>query len=60
VSKRLAIALAAVLVLSLALNALLFWKYAQQKIEVAFASEQTKIFEEMRAQALQSDPGQAV
>ncbi len=33
----------------------LFWSYGWLKIRVAFASEQTQIFEEMRTQALQSD-----
>jgi hypothetical protein len=42
-------------VFSLALNAVLFWEYVRQKIEVAFASDQIEIFEAMRTRALQSD-----
>jgi hypothetical protein len=57
--KRLTIALVVAVVLSLALNASLFWKYARQHLEVAFAAEQTEIYEEMRARALQSDPAGA-
>ncbi len=37
----------------------LFWSYGWLKIRVAFASEQTEIFDEMRARALQSDPAGA-
>jgi hypothetical protein len=33
----------------------LFWSYGWLKIQVAFASEQTQIFDEMRTRALQSD-----
>jgi hypothetical protein len=57
--KRLTIALVVVVVLSLALHVVLFWKYFQQSIEVVFASEQTEIFEEMRARALRSNPTEA-
>jgi hypothetical protein len=32
-----------------------FWGYGSLKIHVAFANEQTQIFEEMRTNALQSD-----
>jgi hypothetical protein len=38
----------------------LLWNYGWLKIQVAFASDQTQIFEDMRKQALQSDPTGAV
>ena len=53
--KRLTIALGVVCVGLLMLYGCLFWSYGWLKIRVAFASEQTQIFEEMRTQALQSD-----
>ena len=37
----------------------LFWSYGSLKIRVAFASEQTQIFDEMRTRALQSDAAEA-
>jgi len=37
----------------------LFWNYGWLKIHVAFASEQTQIFDEMRSKALQSDAASA-
>lgn len=37
----------------------LFWSYGSLKIRVAFASEQIKIFDEMRTRALTSDPAGA-
>src|ERR1041385_733725 len=54
--KCLTITLIVAVVLSLALNASLFWNYSRLRIEGAFAAEQTEIFEEMRVRALQSDP----
>ena len=54
--KRLTITLTIAVILLSALNILFFWRYSWQHIEVAFASEQTKIFEEMRVRALESDP----
>jgi len=54
--KRLTFALVVAVVLSIALNVSLFWRYARQHVEVVFAAEQTEIFEEMRSRALQSDP----
>jgi hypothetical protein len=53
--KRLTIVLGVVCVGLLILYGCLFWSYGWLKIQVAFASEQTQIFEEMRTQALQSD-----
>lgn len=53
--KRLTIALSIVCVGLLVLYGCLFWSYGWLKIGVAFASEQTHIFEEMRTKALQSD-----
>ena len=44
----------------LALCASLFWSYGWLKLHVAFASEQTKIFEDMRTRAMASDVGGAV
>ncbi len=43
----------------LVLSGWIYWNYGMLKIQVAFASEQTKIFDEMRQKALQSDPTEA-
>ena len=53
--KRLTIVLGIVCAGLLVLYGCLFWSYGWLKIRVAFASEQTQVFEEMRTQALQSD-----
>ena len=53
--KRLTIALGVVSVGLLVIYGCLFWSYGWLKIRVAFATEQTQIFEDMRTQALQSD-----
>jgi hypothetical protein len=53
--KRLTIALGVVCVGLLILSGCLFWSYGWLKIQVAFASEQTQIFDDMRAKALQSE-----
>ncbi|MGC3960630.1 MAG: hypothetical protein QM813_22665 [Verrucomicrobiota bacterium] len=53
--KRLTIALGVVSVGLLVLCGSLFWSHGWLTIRVAWASEQTKIFDEMRTQALQSD-----
>jgi hypothetical protein len=53
--KRLTIALCFGVLGLLVLSALLCCRYGSLKMRVAFASEQTQIFEEMRAKALQSD-----
>ena len=53
--KRLTIALGVVCVGLLVLCGFLFWSYGSLTIRLALASEQTKIFDEMRTQALQSD-----
>ena len=57
--KRLTITLTIAVIVLIALSTFLFWKHSWQHIEVVFASEQTKIFEEMRARALESDPAAA-
>lgn len=54
--KRLTIALSVVCVGMIALYSCLFWNYARLKIQVASASDQTQIFEQMRVEGLQSDP----
>jgi hypothetical protein len=53
--KRLTITLTIAVIVLVALSALFFWRYSWQHVEVAFASEQTGIFEEMRTRALESD-----
>jgi hypothetical protein len=53
--KRLTISLVLVCVGLLVLSGSLFWRYGWLKIQVAFASEQTHIFDEMRTRALESD-----
>jgi hypothetical protein len=53
--KPLTIALSLACVGLIVLSGCLLWSYGRLKIRVAFASEQTRIFEEMRTQALQSD-----
>jgi hypothetical protein len=58
-SKWLAMALGIVSLGLLVLSGGLFWNYGWLKIHVAFASEQTQIFDEMRTKALQSDPAGA-
>src|SRR5664280_586078 len=59
VSKRSTIALGVVCVGLLVLSGCLFWSYGWLKVRVAFASEQTQIFEAMRTQALQSNAADA-
>lgn len=58
--KRLTIVLGVICAGLLVLHGSLLWSYGRLKIRVAFASEQTQIFDDMRAQALQSDPAGAV
>jgi hypothetical protein len=53
--KRLTIALGVICVGFIVVYGCLFWSYGWLKIRVAFASEQTRIFEVMRTRALQSD-----
>ncbi len=53
--KRLTIVLGVICAGLLVLYGSLFWSYGWLKIRVAFASEQTQIFDEMRSRALQSD-----
>jgi len=55
VCKRLTIVLGVLCVSLLVAAGYLFWSYGLLKIRVAFASEQTQIFDEMRTKALQSD-----
>lgn len=57
--KRLPIALGIVCVGLLALCGSLLWSHEWLTIRVAWASEQTKIFEEMRTRALQSNTSEA-
>ena len=54
--KRLTIALGVACVGLLVLSGCLFWSYGWLTIQVAFASEQTEIFEAMRTKAMKSDP----
>ena len=53
--KRLTIALSLACVGLVVLSGYLFWNYASLDIHVRLASEQTKIFDEMRTRALQTD-----
>lgn len=53
--KRLAIALGALCVVLIVLYSFLFWKHGWLSIRVAWADDQTRIFEEMRVKALQRD-----
>ena len=57
--KRLTIALGVACVGLLVLCGSLSWSHGWLTIRVAWASEQTKIFEEMRTRALKSDPAGA-
>jgi hypothetical protein len=57
--KRLSVFLGVLCVGLVVLCGWLFWKHGWLTIRVAFASEQTQIFEDMRAKALQSDAGSA-
>lgn len=57
--KRLPIALGIACVGLLALCGGLLWSHGWLTIRVAWASEQTKIFEEMRTRALQSNASEA-
>ena len=54
--KRSTIVLGVICIGLLVLCATLFWNMGWLTIRVAWASEQTGIFDEMRTQALQSDP----
>jgi hypothetical protein len=58
--KRLTITLGVICAGLLVLFGCLFWSYGWLKIRVAFASEQTQIFDEMRTKALHSDAAGAV
>lgn len=58
--KRWMMVLGIVCVGLLVLNGYFFWSYGLLRIRVEFASEQTRIFEEMRTQAMQSDAAGAV
>ena len=53
--KRMTIALATACVGFMVLCGFMIWRHGWLTIRVAWASEQTKIFDEMRRQALQSD-----
>ena len=58
--KRLTIVLGVLCVGLVILCGSLFWSHGWLTIRVAWASEQTKIFDEMRTRALTSDPAGAV
>ncbi len=58
--KRLNFVLAALVVLLLAIFAWLFWERFVLHIRVAFADDQTEIFEEMRDRALRAEAAEAV
>jgi hypothetical protein len=57
--KRLTITLGVASVGLLVLCGSLFWSYGWLTVRVAFASEQTQVFDEMRTRALQSDAAEA-
>jgi hypothetical protein len=57
--KRLTTTLGVISVCLLVLCVFLFWSHGWLTIRVAWASEQTAIFHEMRTQALRSDPAGA-
>ncbi|MFO0919244.1 MAG: hypothetical protein U0872_13145 [Planctomycetaceae bacterium] len=57
--KRLTIVFGVACVGLVVLCGSLFWSYGSLKIRVAFASEQTQIFDEMRTRALQGDAAEA-
>src|SRR5262245_16370564 len=59
-SKRLVIALSAVVILFACLGAWLLWELAVLKMRVALAADQTEIIEEMRYKALRSNVTGAV
>ncbi len=55
-ATRLTILLSVICAGLFALTCCLSWNYGWLKIQVAFASDQTEIFDSMRAQATQRDP----
>jgi hypothetical protein len=57
--KRLTMVLGVLCVGLVVLCGSLFWSYGWLTIRLAFASEQTQIFDEMRTRALQSDAADA-
>jgi len=58
--KRATIVLGFSTLLLIVLYVLLFIAYAPLKLRLAMASEQVKIFEEMRAKAIEASPSEAV
>lgn len=58
--KRWMMVLGIVCVGLLVLNGYFFWSYGLLRIRVEFAGDQTRIFEDMRTQAMQSDAAVAV
>lgn len=54
VLKRFTIALGVLFAVLLVGSGYLLWRYGHLQLQAAFAEEQTRIFEEMRTQALQS------
>lgn len=57
--KRLTVALGVACVGLLALCGGLFWRHGSLTMRLAWASEQTQIFDEMRTRALQASPSDA-
>jgi hypothetical protein len=53
--KRLAVASGVLCAIMFVGSGFLFWSYGSLHIQTAFADEQTRIFDEMRTQALQSN-----
>lgn len=58
-SKRVTVVLAFFCAGLVVLGVCLFWNYGVLSIRVAFAVEQTQVFEEMRLRALQTPPSEA-
>jgi hypothetical protein len=58
--KRIIIVLSVVCVALLTVNGMFLWNHGRRTIELAFADEQTRIFDEMRVKATQSGPADAV
>ena len=59
VYKRLTVVLAVGCVGLVALCGSLFWNYGSLKIHVAFASEESQIFDQMKMRALHGDAAEA-
>jgi hypothetical protein len=57
--RRLTIALTVLVILFAGLTVWLIWELSWLRVRLAFATEQTEIFQEMRARALRSDVAEA-